>query len=522
MEKALAAHGFGGLPAPPKSAELWEKFTTCPETETVRLEVSNLFFAGYDDGQLDWSRPVHGVLMDFKGDSMQTGMVLERLEQRGDQYVVIAGSCPSFNGGWHFTAVTDYEHPVEQSKMSWQTTRVWTRVNYICTASADGEPALTPRDSFDPGAKHTGAKLVSSDFKLSSIICTGGLMPHTLCATAIADNGPTAKVIEKHMQLGATLAAVGHGLDAFVACGSAERSLVAGLEAAAFPTQRQLLEANGMRSSSEQVCRDGQLITAGHWSASTKDEWFRLLGLDAGEGATSSLRVGRKTTEDIVHSLHVSKLPGMKEATYIAGEATQAGPLTAVFVDEVADPTEIFTIVAHLRKQEMGFMLVSRSADESSSQSRAVTTETVFGNPMYPLRDCRCVLPTTPADVALRSGAVFDSFFVAGGQCPYRLQHDAAVIAIMDAATVAAPVCHGAEAMHGSKWLAPDASLRFTAYSGCWVSFRHVLDRFQRMKPGETMRDGLLFSGNAPNSTAALVTQACDAISRLRAGESML
>lgn len=50
----------------------------------------------------------------------------------------------------------------------------------------------------------------------------------------------------------------------------------------------QLAQANGMRSSSEQVCRDGELITAGHWSASTKDEWFRLLGLDAGEGFARS------------------------------------------------------------------------------------------------------------------------------------------------------------------------------------------------------------------------------------------
>merc|ERR1712176_238513 len=164
----------------------------------------------------------------------------------------------------------------------------------------------------------------------------------------------------------------------------------------------------------------------------------------------------------------------------------------------------------------MSPMLVARGRSERAGL-RYVTSETVFGNAMYGLRDCVCVLPTTPAN-QLPPSSKFDSFFVTGGQCPYHLMGDANVTRVMDSASIAAAVCHGPEALIGSKWLLESCG-NFTAYTGCWMSFRDVLGRFEKKKPGEVVGDSgsALFSGNAPNATKEMVARACREIKDRRA-----
>jgi len=137
---------------------------------------------------------------------------------------------------------------------------------------------------------------------------------------------------------------------------------------------------------------------------------------------------------------------------------------------------------------------------------------------MYGLKDCVVIVPTVPANL-VPSGTKFDGFFVAGGQCPYFLINDAKAIAIMDACPIAAAVCHGPEALIGSKWLhGPEGPVgAFMSYYGAWMSFRDVIDKYERMKPGEVLQDasGRLFTGNAPNSTKQMVEAACSAIRAL-------
>lgn len=194
-------------------------------------------------------------------------------------------------------------------------------------------------------------------------------------------------------------------------------------------------------------------------------------------------------------------------------------PTVAFFVDDVADPIEAFTILNHLQKLKFNVHLISHSQAEHEPELvagiRNVKTETVWGNAMYALKDCCCELPTIPAnlvDPSLR----FDGFFVAGGQCPYYMMRDPAITAIMDATPIAAAVCHGPEALIGTKWLHPtDGEVgKFTSYYGCWMSFRDVKHAYERKKPGEICQDvtGRFFSGNAPNSTQAMVERACEAI----------
>ena len=145
--------------------------------------------------------------------------------------------------------------------------------------------------------------------------------------------------------------------------------------------------------------------------------------------------------------------------SFILGDS--AAPTVAFFVDDVADPIEAFTILNHLAKLKFNIHLISHSqaeherGDASEGASlRRVKTETVWGNAMYALKDCCCELLTLPAnlvDASLR----FDGFFVAGGQCPYYMMKDPAIEAIMDATPIAAAVCHGPEALIGTKWLHP-------------------------------------------------------------------
>jgi len=211
--------------------------------------------------------------------------------------------------------------------------------------------------------------------------------------------------------------------------------------------------------------------------------------------------------------------------SFILGDS--AAPTVAFFVDDVADPIEAFTILNHLAKLKFNIHLISHSqaeherGDASEGASlRRVKTETVWGNAMYALKDCCCELLTLPANLVDASFR-FDGFFVAGGQCPYYMMKDPAIKAIMDATPIAAAVCHGPEALIGTKWLHPSPSGevgKFVSYYGAWMSFRDVLHAYERKKPGEFCEDatGRFFTGNAPNSTQAMVVRACEAILKER------
>ncbi len=78
----LESHGIGACKPPvnPAAAELFHDFCGRSETMRVGLDVENRFFRGFQHDEIDWNKPVHGLLVDFKGDSMQIGMILERLE----------------------------------------------------------------------------------------------------------------------------------------------------------------------------------------------------------------------------------------------------------------------------------------------------------------------------------------------------------------------------------------------------------------------------------------------------------
>lgn len=78
----LESHSIGTSkpPANPAAAELFHDFCGRPETTQVGVTVENRFFRGFQHAEIDWNKPVHGLLVDFKGDSMQIGMILQRLE----------------------------------------------------------------------------------------------------------------------------------------------------------------------------------------------------------------------------------------------------------------------------------------------------------------------------------------------------------------------------------------------------------------------------------------------------------
>ena len=67
----------------------------------------------------------------------------------GEQYVFL-GNPPPFNGGWHFTALDDFEHVLEQGRLnpSWRGIRVWHKVNFVPSVTEQGEPALVPKEKF--------------------------------------------------------------------------------------------------------------------------------------------------------------------------------------------------------------------------------------------------------------------------------------------------------------------------------------------------------------------------------------
>eukprot|EP00931_Biecheleriopsis_adriatica_P042954 TRINITY_DN24518_c0_g1_i1.p1 TRINITY_DN24518_c0_g1~~TRINITY_DN24518_c0_g1_i1.p1 ORF type:complete len:534 (-),score=99.27 TRINITY_DN24518_c0_g1_i1:25-1626(-) len=525
-EEAVKVLGIHGIEAgkPPAKPELFEEFRGRGETQETKLTIQNRFYSGFSHGEVDWSKPVHAIVLDFKGDGMQLGMLLERLSQRGEQYVFVGNPLP-FNGGWHFTAVNDFEHPREQSSLnpSWRNIRIWHRVNYVPTLTEDGAPAIVPRESFNPEKKSDGAIPITGSCKFAIIFLIGGLMPHTLNATLMADNAPAAQLLTKHFELASRFAAIGHGLDVLIALGTRERSLIAGYTASVFPNQEHLLQINGIEQAPMEApfCSTThpggvQLVSTSYWGKDTVDQFFNALGLgEVSAHSPGPERLHVISTTESVFVLDMSKLPGVSGASF-AGEPS--APTVAVFMDDVADPIEAYTIVAHLMSERYTVHLISHSLDESKEDKvsiRNVATETVFGNAMYGLKNCMCILPTVPANLVEKS-IRFDGFFVAGGQCPYMMMRDAAVTSIMDSAPVAAAVCHGPEALIGSKWLHPADGIggNFVSYYGAWMSFRDLLDRYERKKPGEICQDaaGRLFTGNAPNSTKDMVLAACCAI----------
>ena len=81
-DKLLETHSIGSTkpPANPAGEALFREFCDRPETTPVQIEVQNRFYSGFQHHEIDWSKPVHGLVVDFKGDSMQIGMLLQYLE----------------------------------------------------------------------------------------------------------------------------------------------------------------------------------------------------------------------------------------------------------------------------------------------------------------------------------------------------------------------------------------------------------------------------------------------------------
>jgi len=436
-------------------------------------------------------------------------MILQRLSQRGEQYVFIGNPLP-FNGGWHFTAVDDFEHPQEQKQLDpdWKGRRFWHRVNYTAATAEDGSSTLK-------ATSDGSVVVISESVKFSTIFLIGGLMPHTLNATM---SDAAKQLLQRHLELDCTFAAIGHGLDVLIALGTPECSAIGGFTAAVFPNQENLLRISGITQAAEKVYTHSspfgaKLTSASYWGRDTVDSFFAALGLSpASESSEDASRFGMVVKTEPVLSLDVSKLPGVSGCTF-TGDPSM--PNVAVFVDNVADPIEIYVMIAHLMRVKYSFTMISHSGEDGCTKGvRTVATETVFGNAMYNLKECLCLIPTIPANL-VPAGTKFDGFFVAGGQCPYFMMKDACITAIMDAIPIAAAVCHGPEALLGSKWLHKDhLKGPFISYYGCWMSFRDVLAKYEKKPPGEVCQDesGRLFSGNAPNSTREMVERACKAI----------
>eukprot|EP00929_Paragymnodinium_shiwhaense_P020652 TRINITY_DN13695_c0_g1_i3.p1 TRINITY_DN13695_c0_g1~~TRINITY_DN13695_c0_g1_i3.p1 ORF type:complete len:236 (+),score=57.68 TRINITY_DN13695_c0_g1_i3:64-771(+) len=207
--KAISVHGIGAG-SPPVKAELWQEFTQRPACEQCSSEIVNDFYAGTSHEEVDWSKPVFAIFVDFKGDSLQLSSVLEMLHGR-IQYVFVGNPLP-FNDGWHFSAVNDFEHPQQKLDFpSYENKRVWHRVNYVLGRTETGEVGLIPREKFtsdkEKAAENAKNALpISSSCKFATLIFTGGIMPHTLIATALANNDAYAACFLKHLELGATFA----------------------------------------------------------------------------------------------------------------------------------------------------------------------------------------------------------------------------------------------------------------------------------------------------------------------------
>lgn len=521
VNKLIDVHGIGKL-APPAKPDHWEKLKTSPATSQINVDVSNRFYRGYSHGEIDWASRVHAIFVDFKGDSMQIGKLLERLSRSGEQYIFV-GMAPPFNGGWHFTAVDDFEHPDQKGlDPSWTNIRIWTKVNYVPIITESGEPALTPTDV--PDAERKAVTFESR--MMSHLYFTGGLMAHTLVANAIGDGTtPLARVVARHLELGATFAAIGHGLDVLISCGTVEKPMIEGFTVATFPGQSNLPKISGLVKSMDAVAQHGHttggsLVTASHWCSASADAWFAALGLPEKEVDSSRAdEIFEKTTTDPILHWEMSKMPNVDGAVF---KGATGDPRIVVFCDDVADTMEIFTCLDKLMEANLDFIIVSGSRKEKDMEvegavTRTVSSEVVFGNAMYPLRDCLCTMQSIPADF-VRACFKPTAFFAVGGQCPYRMIEDPPVMSIIDNCDIGCAVCHGPEVMVGTKWLKDGESFgKFTSYYGAWVSFRDVFARYEKKKPGEITIDssGRLITGNAPNSSPAWADAGISAIKAL-------
>lgn len=529
-KKLLETHGIGKLP-PPAKAEHWDKFKSSPATSECTMEIENRFYCGYGHSELNWTRPVHAIFTDFKGDSMQIGKLVERISRRGEQYVFV-GNAPPFNGGWHFTAVNDFEH-ADQNILDpeWSNIRIWTQVNYVATVTEAGEPALTPRENFNsaPERKHEGAIPLADGFKFTHLHFTGGLMAHTVVANLVGEGMPAALVLAKHLELGATFTTIGHGSDVLISVGTPEKSIIEGFTVAMFPKQDHLCKISGLVKSPDVVAQHRHstgavCVSASHWCTATVEPWFAAVGLPVPEADSATFFVEEKMchlkTSETFLCWEFSKMENVIGAEFKVNSTDV--PRIAVFCDDVADPVEIFVTLNKLMEAELPFVVASHSRSEGDMDvdapaTRVVHSETVFGNAMYPLRDCQCKITSIPADLVSPSFDP-DAFFAVGGQCPYYMLQDAAIMSIIDKSKIAAAVCHGPELLIGTKWLKDgEAFGTFISYWGLWMSFRDRLARYKKEKPGEVMVDstGRLITGNAPNSTPVFADTAITTIKAL-------
>ena len=71
----------------------------------------------------------------------------QKNEASDEQYVFL-GNPPPFKGGWHVTALDDFEHALEQRRLDprWKGIRIWHKVNYVLSTTVSGEPALVPKE----------------------------------------------------------------------------------------------------------------------------------------------------------------------------------------------------------------------------------------------------------------------------------------------------------------------------------------------------------------------------------------
>jgi len=536
VNKALAFHGIGTVPAAPPDAELWNMFHSETHTQKESKSIENRFYAGYSHNELDQKKAIHGIIVDFKGDGMQLGMVIQRFEESNEQYVFIGNPLP--NGGWHFSAVNDFEDEAEQKELDplWTNRRIWHRVGYVPSTTQDGRPALTPREEYNPDDKTKGAIPIDPCFKLASLIFTGGLMAGSLIANVVKEGTPCNSVIEKHLQLGyTTFAAIGHGLGVVIGSGTRNRSAFEGFTAAVTPEHRHLLEISGMQMQEhgEGVCLSekgnrNKLVSASFWGKQTVEAWFDHLHLPKVDNplAPNNPRVLYMPSEEQVFTLDLSRtIPGSIWDAESVGK-----PLVAVVVDYKFDPHEGYSIIKELSARNINFQFISHGTETPKERRpvrsassldrdgvRLIRSETISGNARYAIHDCCLTLPTTPSNL-VQEGTHFDAFCLVGGQGPFHMLDDDVLKAIISKTKIGSAICHGPMALLGTKWIPPKdlPGPQFTSYLGCWIYFRDVIKRFATEKPGFVCADEeyRLYTGNSPLSSKEFATQFCMAVER--------
>lgn len=364
-EKALNVHGIGKEPAAPKVPapeqepdekkrklaqskwELWTSFSDRARKEP--MTVTNYFYPGYEHDEIDWKRPVHGFLVDFKADGMQMGMIIQRLVERNEQFIFIGMPLP-FNDAWHFTAVDDYEVPAAQKEAvpSWRCKRIWHRVNYVPGRTAEGAAALVPRVRYNKDNITEGAIPIDANFKLTTIFLVGGLMAGTLIANVVKagrpvteagtpDNekkSPATDLIERHLSLNVTIGAIGHGLGVAVAAGSKETSAIEGYEVGHGGDRacRRMVEVNKLKGHDKSVnsythTNGAKLVFATVWGCHqgkvTCEEFFTLIGFQKPDtpAVPAPSKLYTKASNEITIKLDMG--PIMEERKFGKGDVVE-------------------------------------------------------------------------------------------------------------------------------------------------------------------------------------------------------